>query len=269
MAATGDSASFEKPAEAYDRFVGRYGRALAEGLIEQLGPERAWRVLDVGCGPGPLTAALAATLGAENVAAVDPSEPFARACGERVPGADVRIASAEELPFPDGAFDLTVSQLVVNFLADAPAGVREMRRVTRAGGEIAASVWDYAGEMTMLRAFWDAATEVDPEAGSLDEGRRMPHARPDALEELWAGAGLLDVGTGAIVVTARYEDFEDLWSPFTLGVGPAGAHCVSLSESRRERLKAAYRRRLGSPEGEFELSARAWFVRGRAPQVAG
>jgi ubiquinone/menaquinone biosynthesis C-methylase UbiE len=268
VAATGHSASFEKPAEAYDRFVGRYGRGLAKGLVEQLELERGWRALDVGCGPGPLTAVLAETLGADHVAAVDPSEPFARACAQRVPGADVRVASAEELPFPDGSFDMTVSQLVVNFLLDTLAGVRQMRRVTRAGGEIAASVWDYAGEMTMLRAFWDAAAEVNPAAASLDEGRRMRYSQPDALEELWSSAGLLDVSTGDIVVTARYADFDDLWSPFTLGVGPAGAHCASLSEPERERLRDAHRRRLGSPKGEFELSARAWFVRGRAPELA-
>ena len=171
MAEKEHSASFQKPAEAYDRFVGRYGRALAEATLERLTVAPGWRVLDVGCGPGPLTAVLAEVVGGESVGAVDPSEPFARACSERVPGADVRVASAEKLPFTDGSFDATLSQLVLNFLADAPAGLREMRRVTRGGGEIAASVWDYAGEMTMLRAFWDAAVELDPgRAESQDEG---------------------------------------------------------------------------------------------------
>lgn len=197
------------------------------------------------------------------VAAVDPSETFVRACSERVPGADVRVASAEALPFTDNSFDATLSQLVVNFLRDARAGLQEMRRVTRPGGAIAGSVWDYAGEMTMLRAFWDSAASVEPESAEpLDEGRRMAYCRPDALAQLWMETGLLDVAVEPIVVSAAYEDFEDLWIPFTFSVGPAGAYCASLSDAARAALKASYYRRLGSPEGAFELSARAWMARG-------
>ena len=263
MGAGGDSASFEKPAEVYDRFVGRYSRALGQATVERVAPAPGSRVLDVGCGPGPLTAVVAEVVGAGNVAAADPSEQFARACQQRVPGADVRVAPAEQLPFEDDSFDLVLSQLVVNFLSDAPAGVREMRRVTRAGGTIAATVWDYTGEMTMLRAFWDAAVETDPEgAGPIDEGRRMAHHTPGPLAALWSEAGLTAVETGAIVVSAAYEDFDDLWQPFTAGVGPAGAYCASLTADARERLRAAYHGRLGSPDGPFELSARAWLVRG-------
>jgi SAM-dependent methyltransferase len=258
-----DSASFHKPAEAYDRFVGRYAPELAGALVHWAGIGPGSRVLDVGCGPGALTAALAGAVEAGSVAAVDPSEPFARACAERVPEADVRVASAERLPFEDRAFDATLSQLVLNFLADAAAGLREMRRVTRPGGTVAAAVWDYAGEMTMLRAFWDAAAELDPEqARAADEGRRMPHCDPGALARLWAGGGLADVATGAIVIAAAYEDFDELWQPFTAGVGPAGAYCAALPAAGREALRTAYHRRLGSPAGPFELSARAWTVRG-------
>ena len=265
-----DASSFRKPAEAYDRYVGRYGPALAAELLGWIGVDPEWRVLDVGSGPGPLTKALADAVGASNVAAAEPSEPFAQACRERVPGADVRDASAEDLPFADGSFDATLSQLVVNFLSDPPAGVKEMRRVTRPDGLIAASVWDYAGEMTMLRAFWDAAIETDPgRAESADEGRRMRYGRPDALAELWTGTGLLDVATDSIVVRAGYQDFEDLWIPFMAGIGPAGAYCASLSDTDRAELEDRYRRRLGSPEGPFELSARAWVVRGRVPGSAG
>ena len=265
-----DSASFRKPAAAYDRFVGRYGRPLALSLTQHVDVRRDWKVLDVGCGPGSLTGVLAEIAGARNVAAVEPSEPFARACGERVPGADVRVASAENLPFDDDSFDATLSQLVVNFLRDAPAGLREMRRVTRPHGQIAASVWDYAGEMTMLRTFWDAAVEMDPDrAEPLDEGRRMAYCRPEVLAELWAGAGLQEVATDAVVVRAGYEDFEDLWAPFTSGVGPAGAYCASLSEDEQAALRDSYRRRLGSPQGAFELTARAWIARGRVPEAGG
>lgn len=260
-----DAAWFEKPAAAYDRFMGRYGPALARSLVERAGLSDGWTVLDVGCGPGPLTSALANALGPAHVAAVDPSEPFARACSERVPGADVRVASAEALPFRDGSFDASLSQLVVNFLPDAPAGLREMLRVTRRGGLIAASVWDYAGEMTMLRAFWDAAVEVDPAAEELDEGRRMRYSQPDELEDLWSGAGLADTATGEITVSAAYDGFDDLWKPFTAGIGPAGSYCASLSGDDREALMLAFGRRLGSPDGRFELTARAWLVRGRVP----
>jgi hypothetical protein len=141
-----------------------------------------------------------------------------------------------------------------------------MRRVTRPGGLVAASVWDYAGEMTMLRTFWDAATEVDPEgARALDEGRRMPYCDPVALKELWEESGLTEVAVGELVVSAAYRDFEDYWVPFTAGVGPAGAYCASLPASRQDELRAACLRRLGSPEGPFELSARAWMVRGAVP----
>ena len=263
MGDASDAASFRKPAEAYDRFVGRYGNALARGLVEWCGLGPGRRVLDVGCGPGALTGVLADRVGPDRVAAVEPSEPFARACRERVPGADVRVAAAEPLPFADASFDATLSQLVLNFLPDAPAALREMRRVTRPGGLIAASVWDYAGEMTMLRAFWDAAVDVDPEgAGPLDEGRRMPHCRPGELAELWTQAGLAGVTGDALVVRAAYEDFEDFWEPFTRGVGPAGAYCASLDETTRQRIRESCHRRLGCPEGPFELTARAWAVRG-------
>ena len=265
MAPTGDSSSFEKPAAAYDRFVGRYGVALARELVGRVGLEPGMRVLDVGCGPGQLTGVLADAVGAAGVAAVDPSEPFAAACSQRVPGADVRVASAESLPFEDGRFDATVSQLVVNFLSDPDAGLAEMRRVTRPGGTVAASVWDYAGEMTMLRAFWDAAIEVDPDrAAQLDEGRRMRFCTLASLGALWMKAGLVDVEGDELVVSASYRDFDDLWEPFTAGVGPAGAYCAALPEDTRAALRAVYHERLGSPEGPFELSARAWWVRGSA-----
>ena len=260
------AAWFEKPAEEYDRFVGRYTDALARSTVARAGLSEGSSALDVGCGPGALTWVLAKSLGAEHVAAVDPSEPFARACAERVPEADVRVASADALPFEDQSFDATLSQLVVNFLPDAPAGLREMRRVTRPGGLVVATVWDYAGEMTMLRAYWDAAVELDAAAESLDERKRMRYSHPDELASLWADGGLIQVATEPITVSAVYEDFDDLWRPFTAGIGPAGSHCISLSEASRNELRESYRGRLGSPQGQFELSARAWLVIGRVPE---
>ena len=259
-----EASMFRVRGSAYERFVGRYGQALAERLCTVAGVAPGMRALDVGCGPGALTGVLAARLGPESVAGVDPSEPFVAACRARVPGADVRLAAAEALPFGDGEFDAVLSQLVVNFMADAPAGVAEMRRVAKPGGVVAAAVWDYAGEMTLLRAFWDAAAETGGDAAAArDEGRVMRYCEPQSLAELWRAGGLSDVVVEPAVVSAAYESFDDLWSPLPEGVGPAGAYTASLDEPGRQALRDALQRRLGNPAGPFELTARAWCVAGR------
>lgn len=254
------SKSFETPADAYDRHVGRYSAALSRAFIDAVGVAGTDNALDVGCGPGGLTRVLADIVGEQRVSAVDPSESFTEACRNRIPGADVRRATAEQLPFDDGMFDVVVAQLVVNFLSDAQGGVREMARVARTGGVVAACVWDYAEGMTMLRAFFDAALELDPEAP--DEGRTMRYCSEQALRELWEQAGLADVESGALDIAANYESFDDYWWPFPLGVGPSGAYAASLDDESRDALRAACFRRLGEPDGPFTLAARAWFVRG-------
>jgi ubiquinone/menaquinone biosynthesis C-methylase UbiE len=259
----GTSRLFRGSADAYDRFVGRYGPNLSRELITAAGVRQGQRVLDVGCGPGPLTTALAALVGADRVSAVDPSEPFAQACRERVPGADVRVAAAEELPFEDDTFDATLSQLVVNFVDDAPRGLGEMRRVTRPDGIVAGCTWDYAGGMTMLRAFWDAARSLDSSAS--DEGATMRFSDPESLGELWRGAGLRDVQVSELVADASYEDFDDLWEPFLAGIGPAGAHAVSLEPEAQAALRGEFARRLGRPDGPFTLTAQAWCAVGTVP----
>ncbi len=250
--------SFTVGTEAYARHVGRYGAALSAAHVAAAGVAPGDQALDVGCGPGVLLAELARRLGPDRVAGVDPSEPFVAAARAAVPGADVRVAPAEQLPFHTDAFDVVLSQLVVNFMTDAEAGVREMRRVARRA--VASCVWDYAGEMTMLRAFWDAALELDPDAP--DEGRIMRYCTPEELTALWTQAGLRDVDAQPLVVEASYDDFEDYWSPFTAGIAPSGAYCASLADEQRAELREACFRRLGSPSGSFSLSARAWFVRG-------
>jgi SAM-dependent methyltransferase len=250
--------TFRAAAETYDRHVGRYAPALGSALIEFAGIEPGMRALDVGCGPGALTAQLAQRLGAANVCAAEPSEAFAEACRQRV-GVEVVSAPAEALPFDDDAFDAALSQLVVNFMSDAEAGVGELARVTRPGGLVASCVWDYAGEMTLLRAFWDAAREVDPARGAAaDEGVVMRWCGEGELGELWQAAGLSDVRTGELVVSAAYADFDDLWAPLPTGIAPSGAFCKSLDGDGQAELREAYRRRLGVGDGPFELTARAW-----------
>jgi SAM-dependent methyltransferase len=263
MAQAPGAATFRTRAEAYDRHIGRYGAPLARALIAAARVQPPARVLDVGCGPGALTAELVALLGAAHVTGVEPSAPFAAACRRRLPGVRIEDAPAEALPFPDAAFDHALAQLVVNFLADPPRGVRELRRVTRPGGTVAAAVWDYAGEMTLLRRFWDAAAAVDPAARDRDEGRTMPCCTPGELRELWSGAGLAEVGVSEAVVSAVYASFADLWAPLESGVAPSGAYAASLPPARRAALRAELRRRLDVGDRPFRLTARAWVVTGR------
>ena len=255
------AATFLTPADAYDRHIGRYGGELANALVAAAGVRPGARALDVGCGPGALTGALVALLGPGQVAAVDPSEPFAAACGSRYPGVRVEVGAAEQLPFEDAAFDHALAQLVVNFMADPPAGVREMARVTRPGGTVAAAVWDYGGEMTLLRRFWDAAIATDPAAQELDE-RHMPYCTPDELGGLWRGAGLDAATVEGVVVGASYASFEDLWEPLERGVAPSGAYVASRTPEQRAALARELRARLGAGDGGFRLSARAWVVTG-------
>jgi ubiquinone/menaquinone biosynthesis C-methylase UbiE len=250
--------TFAAPAEAYDRYMGRWSRRLAPLLADFAGVKDGMRVLDVGCGPGSLTEHLAERVGARQVHAVDPSEQFVQACAARVPRAEVAVASAEQLPWADGVMDVVLSQLVVNFLPDPPAGVREMGRVARRG-VVAGCVWDYE-RMGMLRPFWDAALALDPEAPA--EHLVMRFAKPPELRDLWLEAGLEDVETSVFEVEEHYASFEEWWEPFTAGVGPGGGYCAALEPAAREALREECRRRLGEPGGAFRLQAAASAVRG-------
>jgi SAM-dependent methyltransferase len=265
MSAAPGADTFRTAAQAYDRHIGRYGRELARALIAAAGVRPGASALDVGCGPGALTTELVAVLGAGHVAAVDASAPFAGECRRRLPGIRVEVAAAEALPFGDAAFGHTLAQLVVNFMSDPESGVREMRRVTRPGGTLAAAVWDYAGDMLLLRRFWDAAIALDPSAAERDEGVCMRFCNPDELAELWSRVGLAELDVSAVVVAAGYDGFDDLWQPLELGVAPSGAYAASLAPERRRALKDELRRRLGVDERPFELTARAWVVSGRVP----
>jgi SAM-dependent methyltransferase len=251
--------TFDVSGDAYDRFMGRYSLELAPVFADFARIEPGLTALDVGCGSGVLTEELARRLGAERVAGVDPS-PLVEACAARVPGADVRSGAAEELPWPDDSFDAALAQLVIHFLDDPLVGVGEMRRVVRPGGSVAACSWDFPA-MQLLRTFWESVRHLDPAAPS----ETLPYASLEGLGKLGDDAGLEDVETAALDVSSRYEDFDELWGSFLLGVGPAGQYCVSLDPDKQRAVRDEYRRRIGDPSGSFTLSASAWAVRGRPP----
>lgn len=251
--------SFNVAAGAYDRFMGRYSRHLAPQMADLGDVAAGQRALDVGCGPGALTSELVARLGAASVAAVDPSPPFVEAARERHPGVDVREASADALPFDDGAFDTALAQLVVHFMPDPVAGLREMARVTRPGGVVVACVWDHAGGEGPLGAFWNAVRELDPTAHDESD---LPGARRGHLQQLFEAAGLHDVEETSLDSRVEHPTFEDWWEPFTLGVGPAGGYVARLEEPDRSRLAAHCEELL--PAAPFEVAASAWAVRARA-----
>jgi SAM-dependent methyltransferase len=251
--------SFAVAADSYDRFMGRYSMPLAAAFADFAGVAPPQRALDVGCGPGALTTELVKRLGAHSVTAVDPSEPFVGAAQERHPDVEVRLAAAEELPFADDRFDAALAQLVVHFMGDPVAGLAEMARVTRGGGAVVACVWDHAGGRGPISPFWQAARELDP---NLEDESDRAGAREGHLAELFGAAGLRDVAGTEITATVDYETFEEWWHPYTLGVGPAGAHVKSLRDEELAELRARCRALL--PEPPFALTAYAWAARGLA-----
>jgi SAM-dependent methyltransferase len=252
--------SFTGGADAYDRFMGRYSSLLAPSFADFGGIARGRLALDVGCGPGALTAELVARLGATSVSAVDPSESFVSAARQRHPGVTVERAAAEELPFGDDTFDVALAQLVVHFMEDPVAGLREMARVTRAGGVVAACVWDHAGGRGPLSVFWDAARELDPDA---DDESTFAGAREGHLAQLLGTAGLHEIEEDTVSVSLEHRTFDDWWEPYTLGVGPAGSYVAGLDPDRAAQLRERCREML--PPAPFVLTALAWAARGLVP----
>jgi SAM-dependent methyltransferase len=252
--------SFAVAADAYDRFMGRYSVPLAPAFADFAGVDAGEHVIDVGSGPGALTTHLVDLLGPTAVTAVDPSESFVEAASERHPGVTVERASAEHLPFPDGVFDAALAQLVVHFLTDPVAGLREMARVTRDDGVVAACVWDHvAGGKGPLRLYWDAVHELDPD---VPDESGLAGARDGHLAELLDAAGLRDVEASSLTVRVEHATFEEWWEPYTLGVGPAGDYVAGLDPERRDALRERCREKL--PDAPFTVDVRAWCARARA-----
>ena len=251
--------TFAVPADAYDRFMGRYSARLAPTFADFAGVQNGQRAVDVGCGPGALTGELVARLGADHVSAADPSEPFVDAASQRNPGVLVALAPAEKLPFADDGFDTALAQLVVPFMNDAVAGLTEMRRVAHPGGVVAACAWDHAGGRSPLAPLWRAASELHPGATdeSIQAGTQEGH-----LAQLLGEAGCTDVEDAALDVRVEHATFDEWWEPFTLGVGPAGAFLAKLDEQGVQELRERCRELVG--DGPVVIPACAWAARGRA-----
>jgi SAM-dependent methyltransferase len=251
--------SFEVAADAYGRFMGRFSDGLSAGLADLAEVRSGQRVLDVGAGPGTLSAELARRVGEAHVAAIDPSPPFVSALRDRLPGADVRRGTAEDLPHPDDTFDATLAQLVVHFMSDPVGGIREMARVTVPGGVVAACVWDHAGGRSPLSTCWNAVSALDPDA--VDEGG-LPGVRAGHLGQLFGTAGLADVEESELAVASSFASFEEWWEPYGFGIGPLGEYVARLDDAARERLRARCAAALGP--APFTVRATAWAVRARA-----
>ena len=254
--------------DAYERFMGRWSRRLAPLLVKFSAVAGRDSMLDVGSGAGALAFALAEAIPSVRVMGVDPSGAYVRHAQARTPSDRVRflVGDAQALGFPNATYDKTLSLLVMNFIPDSAKALREMIRVTRPGGIVAASVWDYGEGMEMLRVFWDEAVALDSTVAARDE-RNMPLCRRGELAALWRANGLQQVEEQPIAVELSFSSFDDYWRPFLGGQGPAGAYAASLTEPRRAALEARLRGRLlgTRQDGPFTLQARAWAVKGVVP----
>ena len=253
--------------DAYEQYVGRWSRKVAAELLRWLAPARGLTWADVGCGTGALAGTILSSCEPVAIEGVDASDGFVTAARQRLRDPRVRFITgdATRLPWDAGAFDLTVSGLVLNFVRDHAAMAREMARVTKPGGRVCAYVWDYAGGMQMIRHFWDAAIAVSPADAKLDQADRFPICQPEPLRALFEGAGLRSVRVRAIDIPTVFQDFDDYWMPFLGRQGSAPTYLASVSAGAREKIRAHLKAKLApAPGGPIELTARAWAVQGVA-----
>lgn len=246
--------------------MGRWSSAVAERFLAWLAPEPGWRWLDVGCGTGALAGQILGRASPAEVVGIDPAPAFVEAAAARLGNDTARflVADAGSIPLGGEEFDAAVSGLVLNFVPDPERAVAEMRRTVHSGGLVAAYVWDYADGMEFLREFWDAAAELDLGAAQLHEGRRFPIARRDGVAEVFAAVELEAIAVTGITIPTVFADFEDFWSPFLGGQGPAPSYVASLTGESRARLRDELERRLSrAPDGSIVLSGRAWATRAR------
>lgn len=257
------AATFQTSGAQYDAFMGRYSNSLAAAFADWVGVKDGRSALDVGCGPGALTGVLAQRLGPAAVVACDPSVPFVEECRARHPGVEVNRGHAEALPYKDASQDLVLAQLVLHFVTDPEAAAREMRRVLRPGGTVAACSWDFAEGMEMLRHFWHAALRLDPAAP--DEAA-LRFGKAGELAQLFTDAGFEETTESTLEVASSYSSYDELWSGFLAGIGPAGSYAVRQPQDKQEALRQAMFEEVGSPTGPFELRAVARAGRGVAPR---
>lgn len=254
--------------DLYEPYVGRWSRRVAEEFLKWLAVPEGADWLDVGCGTGALIQTIIETANPNSVIGIDPTPGYIEYAKARIASSDARFdaGNAESLPIDTATRNVAVAGLVLNFVSQPSRAVAEMTRVVRPGGIVAAYVWDYAGKMELMRHFWDAAVALDPGAQELDEGRRFPICQPKPLAELFAQAGLSEVEVRPIDIATDFGDFDDYWSPFLGGQGPAPGYAVSLSDERRAALRERIRSKLPiAKDGSIHLIARAWAARGRKP----
>jgi SAM-dependent methyltransferase len=267
-ASGGRQAGMFSGGDAYERFMGRWSREVAPLLVTFAGGRDGGAVLDVGSGTGALTSAVAAVAPSSRIIGVDPAASYVAFAQARHPEDRVRFAvgDAQQLRFPDGSFDRTLSLLVLNFIPDYSKALDEMIRVTRRGGIVASAVWDYGQGMQMLRVFWDEAVALNPSADARDE-RHMPLSGKGDLGALWRAHRLREVSEEALTIATRFSSFDDYWSPFLEKQGPAGEYVAALAAQEREQLRLRLRKRLlgDGPDRPIVLHARAWAARGIVP----
>lgn len=251
--------------DLYEAYVGRWSRRLAPEFLDWVGAPPGLDWLDVGCGTGALMQAVAERWSPRRLSGIDSSEGFLEFARHRLgdKATELRPADAQSLPFADAEFDRIVSGLVLNFVPDKERAAAEMVRVARSGAQVALYVWDYAGGMEMMRRFWDAAAELNPQAANLGDNWHAPFCRPEPLRALLEKAGLAAVEVRPIDIPTTFRDFDDYWRPFLGGQAPAPAYCMSLDEESRSALRERLRATLPTqPDGSIPLTARAWAVRG-------